>query len=252
MSDERMLQLLVELHSGLDRQGPGNRESTLRALEMCRGLPAEPRIADIGSGAGAQTLDLARATRGNITAVDLFEDFLTTLRRKAEDEGLADRLRTIATDMHDLPFAKGEFDLIWSEGAIYIMGFDQGLESWRQYVRSHGWLCVTELSYTRSDAPKECRDYWEKSYPAMRDVAANVAAAQELGWQVLGHFTLPDSAWTNDYYGPLGARLDTFQAKHAADVDARRVVEMTTAEMRLFHEYSRYYGYVFYVMTRSD
>jgi ubiquinone/menaquinone biosynthesis C-methylase UbiE len=250
--EERMVELLVELHVGLDRQGPGDRGATERALRMCEGLPAAPRIADIGCGAGAQTLDLARATSGEIIAVDLFDDFLATLRAKAEAQGLGARLRTMTAYMSDLPFAEGQFDLLWSKGAIYIMGFDNGLKSWRPFVRPGGWLCVTELSFVRDDAPQDCRNHWAEFYPGMRESKVNIAAARELGWEVVEQFTLTDTAWTRDYYGPLRERLGPFREKYADDPDALTVAEMTENEMRLFDRYSQHCGYVFYVMRRAD
>ena len=252
MTEERMIELLIELHAGLDRQGPGDRASTERALSLCEGLPDAPRIADIGCGSGAQTLDLARATRGDITAIDLSEDFLQTLRAKVEEQGLGWRLSIVAGDMNDLPFAEDEFDLLWSEGAIYIMGFDQGLKTWRRFVRPGGWLCVTELSFIRDEVPQDCLDQWSELYPAMRNSKANVAAARELGWEVAADFAIPATAWTRDYYGPLRERLGPFREKYADDPDAQAVVEMTEAEMELYDTYPDYYGYVFYVMRRSD
>jgi len=34
--------------------------------------------------------------------------------------------------MQALPFREASFDLIWSEGAVYVMGFDAGLAQWRR------------------------------------------------------------------------------------------------------------------------
>ena len=62
MDEERLIELLIALHDGLPRQGPGDSASTRRALALCASLPDAPEILDIGCGTGAQTLTLAAAT----------------------------------------------------------------------------------------------------------------------------------------------------------------------------------------------
>lgn len=182
MDTDRLTDLLVALHEGLPRLGPGNAESTLRALSLCEDLPAAPEVLDLGCGTGAQTLVLASAIDGHITAVDLFGQFLAQLDRAAAEQGLEGRIRTRQADMRDPPFPDGSFDLIWSEGAVYVMGFDQALTRWRPLARPGGYLVVSELSWFRPDPPAEVKEFWDLNYPAMRGVDANLAAALAAGW----------------------------------------------------------------------
>jgi SAM-dependent methyltransferase len=252
VKEERMVELLVELHDGLARLGPGNTGSTLRALALCEHLPDAPDILDVGCGAGAQTLDLAAVTRGRITAVDLVPGFLAKLEAESGRRGLADRIRTCVADMGELPFADASFDLIWSEGAVYIVGFDRGLATWRSLLRPGGYLVVSEASWFRPSPPVELREFWAANYPAIRSVEDNLSAAVERGWQVAGHFPLPVSAWTEDYYGPLRERLPAFRAAHVDDRDAREVADMTAREISLMERFADWYGYEFYVLRRPD
>jgi len=252
MTEQRLIELLVKLHRGLPRQGPGTTASTLRALSLCQSLPTRPDVLDVGCGAGVQTLDLARATGGTVTATDLFPAFLDQLREKTEDEGLTERITIRQADMNALPFAPESFDLIWSEGAVYIMGFDSGLTSWRPLVRPGGWLAVTEVSWLTPNPSEECRRFWAEGYPGMRGVEENLAAARSLGWEPAGHFTLPRTAWTEDYYAPLAARLPSFEAAHAHDSEALEVAAMTRYEMDLLQRSLEHYNYVFYVLKKTD
>lgn len=252
MQEERMIELLVELHEGLPRLGPGNTESTLRALALCEHLPAIPDILDVGCGTGAQTLDLSSATAGQLTAVDLFPSFLARLDAEREQRGLEHRIRTCVADMNELPFDEASFDLIWSEGAVYIVGFDRGLAKWRTLLRPRGYLVVSEVCWFRPSPPAVLQEFWDKNYPAIRSVEDNFAAAVELGWQVVGNFHVPVSAWTNDYYGALRERLPVFRAANTDDRDAQEVADMTEYEMSLMDRYSDWYGYEFFVFRRAD
>jgi SAM-dependent methyltransferase len=123
--------ILRELTEGLLRQAPGSPEATLRALGLARGLPERPRILDVGCGPGAQTIELARATGGWIVALDIRQRFLDELTERAEAAGVLTQVTTLNASMLEMDFADESFNLIWSEGAIYIAGFAHGLAEWR-------------------------------------------------------------------------------------------------------------------------
>jgi ubiquinone/menaquinone biosynthesis C-methylase UbiE len=124
------MSVFSEVFNALPRQGPGSRADTLQALESVRKhLPDSPRILDVGCGAGIQSLTLARHTGGQVLATDLSASLLEILDSRAREEGLDAQIQTVKASMKDLPFEAGSFDLVWSEGAIYIMGFEAGLRA---------------------------------------------------------------------------------------------------------------------------
>lgn len=75
------LELVIDMHSHSERQGPGSEKETLRALELMN-LSGDRnlKIADIGCGTGGQTITLAQNLNGKIIAVDLFPEFLERIR----------------------------------------------------------------------------------------------------------------------------------------------------------------------------
>ena len=120
-------QLLIDLHKGANRQGPGGDAETEKAIDMSMIDRSAPlRIADIGCGTGASTLLLAKLLNAQITAVDFLRDFLEVLEGKSEDMGFSDKISTLCCSMDNLPFGDEKFDVIWSEGAIYNIGFKRG------------------------------------------------------------------------------------------------------------------------------
>lgn len=150
-------------------------------------------------------------------------------------------------DMTRLPFAPGSFDLVWSEGAIYIAGFEAGLRAWRELLRPGGGIAVTECTWLRPEPPAPLRRFFGDVYPAMTDVAGNVELVRRAGLALVDHFTLPAACWWA-YYAPIEARLDAWLAARPGDSTARAVVEAERAELDLYRRYSDWYGYEFFVM----
>jgi ubiquinone/menaquinone biosynthesis C-methylase UbiE len=199
-----------------------------------------------------QTLDLARLTGGTITAVDFHQPFLDELKRRAAEAGLADRIRTVNADMAALEFEPASFDLVWCEGAAYVMGFENALAAWRPLLARPGRLAATEVAWTSTERPAEIERFWETEYPAIQDVEANLEAVRRAGYRPLGHFELPDSAWWDHYYRPLAAKLPALRERYAGEPAAQEVIVGHQREMDLFSRYSRCYGYVFFVMEAED
>jgi len=242
------MELFLEVTAGLPRQGPGSTAATLQALSMVAGLPRPPRILDVGCGPGAQTIDLARATGGSIVAMDLHQPFLHELAARAKEAGVTSHISPIRMSMFAMSFASQSFDLIWSEGAIYIRGFEAGLDDWRRFLKPGGWLVVSELSWLVAEAPEQARSFWAANYPAMRSREANGKLIQALGYVDLQTFVLPAQDWWDNYYGPGERRLQQARARYEGDPEACAMLDEIGREYDVFRACSDSYGYVFYVM----
>jgi SAM-dependent methyltransferase len=251
----RVEEVFFEIHQNLPRQGPGDSQSTQKAFFMLRDLPAHPRILDVGCGPGMQTRDLVRLSRGTVYAVDTHLPFLHELRQHLRAESAASRrMRDAETrvfcvrgSMFALPFAPRVFDLIWSEGAIYIMGFEQGLTACRPLLKPGGYLVVSEISWLRSDPPDELRSFWTAAYPGIRSIEGNLEAIRSAGYEAVGHFVLPAASWWADYYVPLQERIRLLRDKYRSDREVLHLLDGEQQEIELFRRYSQWYGYVFYL-----
>lgn len=244
-------EVFLDVQSGLPRQGPGNDDSTLQALSFCNHLPDNPVVLDVGCGPGMQTLALARALNGKIVAVDIHKEYLDELETRAEAEGFAERLEVVLGDMQALSFREHYFDLVWSEGAAYIMGFENALRSWKKLLKPQGYIAISELVWLCVDPPDEVAEFFGSEYPVMTDIEANLTTLRSCGYESVGHFTLPDVAWWDDYYTPLQAKLPSLLQKYSDDTVALEVIEMARREIALRQRYSNEYGYEFFV-ARAD
>src|SRR5512145_2928958 len=87
--------LICEYYSGLDRQGPGSPEVTIKALSFIDNLTQKSHIADIGCGTGGQTMVLAQQSPGQIMGIDLFPTFIDLFNLNAGKLNLQDRVKGI-------------------------------------------------------------------------------------------------------------------------------------------------------------
>lgn len=247
--DPKAVEVFFEVHSMLPREGPGNQPSTARALALAETLPARPRVLDIACGPGQQTLDLAvLLPDATITAVDLHPPFVAEARSRAAAAGLDDRVNVIEGDMTALPFAPGSFDLLWCEGAAYIMGVEAALLAWKPLLAPGGRLACTEAVWLRDDPPEPVRRMWTEEYPAMTDIAANRALVRRCGYTLLGDFVLPQEAWFDDYYGPMAERIEVVAARHEGDPVAGAVLDEAREEIAVYRAFADCYGYLFIVL----
>ena len=247
MSD-KLPKVFWEVHSDLPREGPGDNESTRKAYLMLKDLPEHPRILNIGCGPGMQTIELAKLSSGRVVALDNHEPFLEDLKWRAEEEGLNEKINAVNGDMFNLNFENNSFDLIWCEGAIYIIGFEKGLREWRNLLTDKGYLVVSELPWLRPNPPEEVRRFMEEVYPAIKTIEENLEIARKCGYRIVSYFILPEKSWWTNYYTPLEAKIASLKTKYRDDEEAMNVLASHELEIEMYRKYSEYYGYVFYIM----
>ena len=247
-TDPRFREIFFDIHRDLPREGPGSLESARRALALMPDLPDECTILDVGCGPGMQTVYLAQLTRGRITAVDNHQPFLDQLTASANEYGLDHRITPLNADMNHLDLSEGSFDLVWSEGALYQVGFENGLKLMKRFLKPGGYLAVTEAILLRDeDPPSEVWDIWKDEYPVITTAETNLELINQAGYEIAGHFTLPESDWLEEYYAPLEKRLDHLEQKYAADPFALEVLKYSRKEIEDYRNYSEWYGYEFFI-----
>lgn len=239
--------LICEYFAQLERQGPGCPEVTLKALSFIDNLTEESLIADIGCGTGGQTMTLAQNAPGRITGLDLFPDFIRIFNRNAARLNLQDRVKGIVGSMDKLPFEKESLDLIWSEGAIYNIGFERGLNEWKKLLKKGGYIAVTEASWFTDERPDEVNDFWMSAEPGIDTIPNKVAQVQKAGYIPVATFILPESCWTEHYFAPQVEAQEKFLEKNAGNKAAEKLVVFSRHEAELYHKYKEFYGYVFYI-----
>jgi len=233
----------------MDKLSPG--EDSL-SLYVLRSLPQHhfEVVVDAGCGAGRQTIALAGELKTPIHAVDSYEPFLNRLERRAQKKSLAHLVRIHCMNMKDIPSVFPTVDLLWSEGAAYNIGFANALSTWAKAIKPNGFAVLTELCWLREQIPNAVREFFRSDYPDMQSVPQNIAIAEEAGYKIFNTYTLPREAWVKDYYDVLEPRAKSL-VNHS-DVAVSDFAVETLKEIETFKISQDSYGYVFFVLQRSN
>jgi cyclopropane fatty-acyl-phospholipid synthase-like methyltransferase len=249
MSDQ--MKYFYEIYGTLPRAGPGDKASTSKAYNMIPNIPDKPKILDIGCGPGEQTLELARLSKGTVIALDNHQPFLDKVKTDAKAAGLSEYIKFLKQDMNTMVLEPKSFDLIWSEGALYFMGFETGLKKCRELLKNDGYISVTELVWLKDDPPPEAKE-WAQEYEAMKNVPDNLELFKKNSFEVIGHFTLPNSSWLDHYYNPMQVRIDELRPKYGGNEVAMEIIEAAQDEINGFIKNSDYFGYEFFVAKKGE
>ncbi len=245
--------LLIDLHKRARRLGPGGDAETSQAMALANLKNSGPlRIADIGCGTGAATLQLARALDAEITAVDFLPDFIDALKDNAAAAGVSEKTHPLVCPMEELPFAEKEFDVVWSEGAIYNMGFENGVTEWRRFLKPGGILAVSEITWITNTRPQQIQQYWQTEYPEIATASAKIEVLEQSGYSPIAYFALPEKCWLENYYAPLQQGFADFLKRNADDERAPSIVAAEKKEIALYETYKSYYSYGMYIARRLD
>lgn len=246
------LQLLIDLHQGTIHQGPGSEATTLKAFGLTGLDPnAHLTIGDFGCGTGSAAIALAHhLPNATIQSVDLCTEFIDVLQQQIQKHQLTDRLFTFTDSIDNLPFTEESFDLIWSEGAIYNIGFEAGLKYWRRFLRDRGFIAVSEITWLTATRPTAIDEYWQNEYPEIDTAANKLSVIERQGFSPIAFFVLSPDCWLEHYYGPLEQGFSKFLERHEHSVQAQTLLTNQQQEIALYRTYQGYFSYGFYIAQK--
>lgn len=240
----------LEIYGKVPRAGPGSFECTKQAFALMSEVPDKPYILDVGCGPGVQTVDLLKISGGRVLALDFLPLMLERTQANAKKANVSERLEVIEQDMAKMAFPPSSFDVVWSEGAIYNLGFENGLRAVKNIVKPGGYVAVSDAVWLKADPPAAAAKFWE-AYPEIDTIEKKLAVIDRLGYERTGHFVLPAATWTAEYYHPMEKLVANKFTEWAGIPDALAVLEEAQNEIEVFRKYASYYSYGFFVMRRT-
>lgn len=150
------------------------------------GIQADQRVLDVGSGNGAAPIYLAQECGCQVVGLNLSERENEFARQRAQEEGVDDLVDIRYGDFHELPFADGEFDVVWSqESLLHAVDKPRVLRECLRVLRPGGRLVLSDL-LMREDVPEDERQtlYARVGTPEMWDLDGYAAALRDAGFRI--------------------------------------------------------------------
>lgn len=236
-----MSEAFFELHRDLPREGPGEPQDVLWALDLLFGPPG--RILDAACGPGADTLTLAEhCPDAQIEARDLQPHFVEAARALTQPH--EDRVICETGDMFE---AQGPFDLIWCAGAMYFAGVTEGLKRFSGQLADGGHIAFSEPLKPGRDAPREAHVFWEE-YPQIMTREEILMAISDAGYSMIGHRMIIDAPWAA-YYEPMQQRIDMLRGRD--DAELNKVLDEGQREIDFWRAASDHVAYMLFVVAKD-
>ena len=218
--------LLFEMY--LDHFRENFNKYTRKAFQLLPELE-KPRILDIGCGSGVATIELAKLSNGEIIGIDIDQSLLDKLNRKIEEKGFSNRMKTLKRSLFEMDFPDESFDIIWSEGSIFTIGFEKGLKEWNRLLKTNGFLVVHD----------------EK-----KNISNKLKKIPNCGYKLINYFSLPEDAWWIEYYNPLEIRIKELRKKYGNDPETLKIFKKYQNEIDMVKKNPKDYGSIFYIMQK--
>jgi SAM-dependent methyltransferase len=191
----------------------------------------KPRILDIGCGSGVPTLELARISGGEVTGIDIDREALQRLRDKVEVAGLANRITIVEGSLKRMDFPAGRFDILWSEGSIFVIGFTKGLKTWHHFLKPKGYLVV---------------------HDAAEDLDKKINDVPKCGYHLVEWFALDDNMWWLNYYEPLKHEVQRIRHSNPTDPELNKALDQAEQEIQGYSKHPERYWSVYFIMQKHE
>ncbi len=157
-----------------------------------------PRILDIGCGTGVPTIELVKLSNGHVVGIDIDETSLNLLRVKIKKTGLDNQISVLNNSIFTMDFSEESFDIIWTEGSIFVLGFEKSIKNWHRFLKINGFLVIHDEN---------------------KDKAKKLELTKKYGYNIIDQFDLSKSRWWDEYYLPLEQIIQEFSHKYPNDTE---------------------------------
>lgn len=236
----------------------GGRKATDRLVELC-GITSASKVLEIGCGVGITSCYLAKKAGCALTSIDLNEQMIAWSKKRAEQEGLADRITFRPADAQELPFEDATFDAVISESVTaFTKDKPRAISEYKRVLKPRGYVGLTEASWVKSPPPAELVEFLSVSMEgaAFLKPDAWLALLEEGGFAdlhgevtrltVMSQFAsdLGGQSWRDigDRFRAMGA----FIGQYFKDPEMRRYAKKLMPSRRTMKDLFTYFGYGIY------
>jgi len=187
----------------------------------------KPRILDAGCGSGIPTLELARMSRGEITAIDINQQALDQLKIKAIESGISNQITVLNRSLTDMDFPAETFDIVWAEGSIYSIGFEKGIREWKRFLKPGGFMVI---------------------HDEQGNIEEKLEQIRENGYDLVDYFLLSKDIWWKEYFAPLQDLIDKAKTTCYGDLKFLAEIQQAQEELDIYRKYPDRNSSVYFIM----
>ena len=202
---------------------------TRKAFRMLPQLD-KPCILDVGSGSGISTVELARLSQGKVLGIDIDQPALDKFNKRIKEMGLIDWVQATNYSMVDMDLPDESYDIIWSEGSIYVIGFARGLREWKRFLKPGGFMVV---------------------HDEQGDINEKLQQISSCGYELIGYFVLSKEVWWAEYFAPLEKLIGETRKKHTRNPKILEELRHAQWELDMFKKYPEHNSSVCFVIKKT-
>ncbi|MFX0105766.1 MAG: class I SAM-dependent methyltransferase [Candidatus Hodarchaeota archaeon] len=202
---------------------------TRKAFKMLPEIE-NPRILDIGCGAGIPTLELAKLSNGEIIGIDIDQKALNKLNSKIDKQGLSNRIKAKKLSLYNNSFSDEYFDILWDEGVLHILDLEKSLKECNRILKPKGFLVLGEMIT------------WIKN---------QFEIFPKYGFNLVNQFFLPEKCWWTDYYLPLEKKIKDLYIKYKGFKDLKKLKQYER-EIEMVKKKPKEFDCGFYIMQKVN
>jgi ubiquinone/menaquinone biosynthesis C-methylase UbiE len=202
---------------------------TRKAFRMLPQLD-KPSILDVGCGSGISTVELVKLSRGKVLGIDIDQPTLDKFAKRINEMGLTNLVQAVNCSMVDMDFPDETYDIIWSEGSIYAIGFEKGLREWKRFLKPSGFMVV---------------------HDEQGNVDEKLQQISNCGYQLIGYFVLSKEVWRTEYFAPLEKLINETRKKYTRNPKILEELHHIQWELDMFKKYPERNSSVCFVMKKN-
>ena len=111
-------------------------------------LNENSHVLEIGTSTGFTAIELAKLVKCHVTAVDVNEESLQEAQRRAEAEGVADKIKFVVQDASKLDYKDEQFDMVFCGNVTsYLNNKSKCLQEFIRVLKPHGFIAAIPMYY---------------------------------------------------------------------------------------------------------
>ena len=169
-------------------------------------------------------------SQGKVLGIDIDQPALDKFTKRINEMGLTDLVQAVNCSMVDMDCPDDSYDIIWSEGSIYAIGFEKGLREWKRFLKPGSFMVVHDEQGNVDEKLQQISNY---------------------GYELIGYFVLSKEVWLAEYFAPLEKLIGETRNKYTHNPKILEELHHAQWELDMFKKYPEHSSSVCFVTKKN-